>query len=199
MTPAAPAGLMTAEEFYDWASLPENADRKWELEDGVPVEVPTVPSPGELHGAICWVVAFVLGGYLYRRGAGYICTNDTGLIVRRKPDGVRGPDVLLFLTGKPVDQLNRGWADQVPALVVEVFSPSDRPGTLNRRVKQYLRRGVPLVWVVYPDERTVDVYRPGVESESLGGDDDLSAPDVLPGFACTVSALFTLPGTEPAA
>ncbi len=200
MTPTAPAGLMTAEEFYDWACLPENADRKWELDDGIPVEIPTVPPPGELHGVICWVVAFVLGKYLYHRGAGYLCTNDTGLIVRRRPDVVRGPDVMLFLTSKPTGRLNRGWADQVPHLVIEVYSPSDRPGKLNRRITQYLKRGVPLVWVVYPEDRSVDVYRLGAQTVSLiEGGDDLSAPDVLPDFACKVSDLFALPGTPPAA
>lgn len=201
MTPTAPAGLMTAEEFYDWACLPENADRKWELDDGVPVEVegPDMPPPGELHGVICWVVAFVLGKYLYQRGAGYLCTNDSGLLVRRRPDAVRGPDIMLFLAGKSADRLNRGWADQVPPLVVEVFSPSDRPGKLNRRITQYLKRGVPLVWVVYPEEQTVEVRRPGAEPVSLEGTDPLTFPDVLPGFACTVSDLFALPGAPPAA
>ena len=41
MTPATlpppPAGPMTVEEFTAWAGRPENYDKKWGLEDGVPV------------------------------------------------------------------------------------------------------------------------------------------------------------------
>lgn len=201
MTPTAPAGLMTAEEFYEWACRPENADREWELEDGVPVEVggPDMPPPSELHGILCGWIAHLLWLYVIARGAGRVVTNDSGLVVRRRPDAVRGPDVMLFLASKTTDQLSRGPVEEVPPLVVEVFSPSDRPGKLNRRVGQYLKRGVSVVWVVYPEDGIVDVHRPGTEAVSLEGSDDLSAPDVLPDFSCKVSDLFALPGGPPAA
>lgn len=186
--------LMTAEEFFDWANRPENEGRRYELENGGVVEM---PSPGELHGVVCWLIAHVLGNYLFSRGGGYLCTNDTGLIVRRSPDTVRGPDILVFLTTKTVQQMNRGFADEVPAAVVEVFSPSDKPGQLNRRIAQYHKRGVPLVWVVYPEDRTVDVHRPGRAADSLTEGDELAGGDVLPDFRCRVADLFALPGSAP--
>ena len=198
MTPTAPAALMTAEEFFDWACRPENADRKWELEDGVPVEVTDVPPPGGPHGLVIWFVLTLLTDYVRRRQAGHMFPNDTGLVVRRRPDTVRGPDIMMFLDSQTLDQIPAGHVDRVPALVVEVFSPSDKPSKLNRRVRQYLKRGVPLVWVVYPDERSVDVHRPGKPADYLEWDDALSAPDVLPDFACKVSDLFALPGGPPA-
>jgi Uma2 family endonuclease len=202
MTPTAPAGLMTAEEFYDWANRPENADRRWELEDGVPVEVSSEESdisPGELHGVVCWLVARLLGNYLFARGAGYLCTNDTGLLVRRGPDTVRGPDVTLYLAGKPVGQLSRKYATDVPALVVEVMSPTDTHRRTTRRVGQYLKRGVPVVWVVEPDDRVVYVHKADEFTKVLEGDEPLTGNGVLPDFACKVSDLFALPGLPPAA
>jgi Uma2 family endonuclease len=186
--------LMTAEEFFDWANQPERADRHFELENGRVVEM---PSPGELHGVVCWLIGLVVGNYIFARGGGYVCTNDTGLIVRRGPDTVRGPDLMVFLAAKTVDQLNRGHADEVPAAVVEVFSPSDKPGQINRRIAQYHKRGVPLVWIVYPEDRTVDVHRVGRSPESLGEGDELIGGDDLPGFHCRVADLFTLPGSAP--
>jgi Uma2 family endonuclease len=187
--------LMTAEEFFDWANRPEHGDKHFELENGRVVEM---PSPGELHGVVCWLIAHLLGNYLFSRGSGYLCTNDTGLIVRRNPDTVRGPDVMVFLTAKTVDQLNLGHADEAPAAVVEVFSPSDKPGQLTRRIAQYHKRGVPLVWVVYPEDRSVDVYRPGRPTESLTESDELTGGDALPDFRCKVADLFALPGSAPA-
>lgn len=182
--------LMTAEEFFVWANRPEQDGKRYELENGVVVEM---PSPGVLHGTVCWLIAHILGNYVFARGSGFVCTNDTGLIVRRGPDTVRGPDLMVFLTAKTVDQLNRGYADEVPAAVVEVFSPSDKPGRLNARIKQYHKRGVPLVWVVFPEDRTVDVYRPGRSTESLEERDELAGEEDLPDFRCRVADLFTLP------
>ena len=186
---------MTAEEFFEWASRPENAGTRYELEDG---EIVAMPSPGELHGVVCWLIARLLGNYLFARGAGYICTNDTGLIVRRGPDTVRGPDVMLFLASKAFDQLNPKHADQIPDLVVEVFSPNDRVRKTFQRVEQYLRRGVRLVWVVYPDEHSVQVFH-GIEEFPKFHDelDDLTGNGVLPEFRCRVADLFAMPGVSP--
>lgn len=185
---------MTAEEFFDWANRPENEDGRYELEDG---EVVEMPSPGELHGFVCWLTSMILGNYLIRRGAGYMCTNDTGLVVRRKPDTVRGPDLIVFLESRTADQMSRKFCERVPPLVVEVFSPSDKPGKLNRRIDQYHRLGIPLVWVIYPEEQTVNVCRPNEFPKVLDETDELTGNGVLPDFSCKVADLFALPGQQP--
>ncbi len=46
-----------------------------------------------------------------------------------------------------------------------------------------------LVWVVYPNTRTVDVYQPD-DTATLGEEDSLSGLDVLPGFACPIKDIF---------
>src|SRR5438270_13969206 len=112
MSTAAPPGLLTAEEFYDWANRPENAGKRYELDAGRVVEM---PSPGKLHGVFCWMVIKLLTEYLSIRRAGYLCTNDTGLIVAHDPDTVRGPDVMLYLDTEPVDQITRRHAEDAPA------------------------------------------------------------------------------------
>jgi Uma2 family endonuclease len=185
--------LMTAEEFFEWANLPENSDTRYELEDGMVVPM---PSPGELHGFLCWLVAHVLGGYVVPRG-GYLMTNDTGLIVRRRPDSVRGPDVMVFMDGRKASELSRGHSERVPLLVVEVLSPSDQFSKTLRRVDQYEARGVPLIWVVDPDERAVHVFRPNELRKRLEESDELTGNGVLPDFSCKVADLFTLPGQPP--
>lgn len=186
---------MTAEEFYDWANQPGNADRRWELEDGEPIEV---PSPGVPHALVCWFVIKVLTEYVVRRRAGHILTNDCGLIVRRKPDSVRGPDVMLSLESLRLEHAPQGHLDGIPALVVEVVSPSDTEKETNRRVRQYLTRGVPLVWVVYPRTRLVNVCRPNEFHKTLDETDELTGNGVLPDFACPVRHLFEPPDLLPA-
>jgi Uma2 family endonuclease len=157
MATTAPTAAMTAEEFFDWCGRPENAGKRLELDNGRVVEM---PSPGRRHGTVCGLTTRLLGNYTFTRGGGSVATNDSGLIVRRNPDTVRGPDIMLFLTAATFDDIPAGPADETPALVVEVLSPSDNMTRTLRRVRQYHGRGVPLVWLIDPEERTVHVYRP---------------------------------------
>jgi Uma2 family endonuclease len=193
-TTATTPAKMTAEEFFDWANRPENGGKRYELERG---EVVEMPSPGVRHGTVCWILGGIIWQYLSRWGAGHATTNDAGLIVQRKPDTVRGPDLMVFLDAKRYDDLEVKYAERVPTLVIEVLSPEDRAGKTNRRIEQYIRRGVPLVWLVDPEDRIVTVYRPDELHKTLDETDELTGNGVLPDFSCRVADLFALPGSPP--
>lgn len=180
---------MTADEFWEWASRPENEDKHLELDQG---EVVEVPPPGELRGVLCSMIAHLLWNYVLGRGAGYVCGNDTGLLVQRDPDTVRGPDVMLFNEPRRLEALSTKYATGLPALVVEVVSPWDSPGKVNRRIGQYLRRGVPLVWLVDPEPRIVTVYQPAKEHYTRDETEELTGEDVLPELRLRLVDLFTL-------
>ena len=154
-------------------------------------------SPTLTYGVVCWLVGRLLTSYLTVRDSGYMCTNDTGILVGRRPDTLRGADIMLFLTSKSWDQMTK-YVEDVPQLVVEVLSPTDRPNRVARRVRQYLDRGVPLVWTVDFEDRTVAVYRPDELSKTLDESDELTGNGVLPDFRCRVADLFALPGQPPA-
>lgn len=187
---------MTAEEFFAWANRPENADRRFELVNG---EVEEMPSPGEIHGLICGWVVHLLWLYVSRRGQGRVLSNDTGLVVRRGPDTVRGPDVMFFLTSRQLVDASLGHVTDVPDLIVEVLSPTDRHGRTLKRIGQYLKRGIPLAWVIDPEDHTLTVYRPNEFPKLLDEQDELTGNGVLPDFSCRVADLFTLPGQAPPA
>jgi Uma2 family endonuclease len=184
--------LMTAEEFWEWSQLPENLGRRVELERG---EVVEMSSPGEIHGTVCWWIAFLLGTYVMKRGRGRAATNDTGVIVEEGPDTVRGPDIVFFDETRPLDQLNWKHTRQVPTLVIEVLSPNDKPNKITRRIGEYLHRGVALVWIVDAEDRTVGVHRKGELPRTLDEKDELTGDDVLPDLKLSVTDLFKLPGT----
>jgi Uma2 family endonuclease len=186
---------MTAEEFYEWANRPENQGTLYELVQGEPVAMPT---PSELHGVVCFLIAHLLGKYIFQRGKGYICTNDTGLLVERDPDTLRGPDIMLFDELRRLEELSRQFAVAIPRLVVEVLSPSDRLGRVNRRINQYLKRGVPLVWLVDPEVRNITIYRPGKDLYTVEETEDLTGDEILPDFRCRAAEFFALPGQQAA-
>lgn len=185
------AKLMTAEEFYDWANRPENRDRYCELERG---EIVEMSRPGRLHGLVCANVVWALGGFVRQRKKGYICSNDTGVIVERDPDTVRGPDVMLFEDAARIEDVDRKYGETPPVLAVEVLSPNDTAGKLARRIAEQKRFGTPLIWVLDPEARNVIVYRPGREDRVVEEAEELTGEDVLPDLRVRVAELFALPG-----
>lgn len=188
--------LMTAEQFFEWVNRPENRDRHFELERGKVVET---SRPGERHGFICGNVTRILGNFTFQRRKGYVCSNDTGIVLERDPDTVRGPDVQLFDEVRRYDDLTPRYSERTPKLAVEVLSPNDQWGKVTRRITQLLSRGGPLVWLVDPEGRSITVYRPGQLPQVFEEDEEITGHDVLPDLRCRVADIFFLPGEDSSA
>jgi Uma2 family endonuclease len=184
---------MTAEEFYDFVHRPENANRWLELVRG---EVIELASPTKPHGFLCANVARILGNYTFQRNKGYITSNDTGVIVERDPDTVRGPDVSLYEDANVIEEIHPKYGETPPLLAVEVLSPEDRAALVMRKITEFLRSGVKMVWVVDLESRSVTVHRPDKPQVSVEGDQELTGDDVLPGFSCKVADIFRLPADK---
>jgi Uma2 family endonuclease len=190
--------LLTAEEFYHWANRPENRDKHFELVRG---EIVEMSRPGKRPGLICGNVARILGNFAVQRQKGYVCSNDTGVVVERGPDTVRGPDVLFFEDAEQVEQVEEKYGETPPLLAVEVLSPNNTYRKILDRVREQLRFGTRLVWVLDPDARDVMVSRAGkqpdtVEETLLKEQAELTGEDVLPDFRCQVAEFFALPGKQ---
>lgn len=186
--------LLTAEEFFDWANLPENRDLRFELEKG---EIVPVSLPGERHCAVCGNVTGILWNYTRQQGKGYVCPNDMGLILERDPDTVRGPDVALYTNKASYQDLNPKFSQKLPTLIVEVLSPSDRPNRMMKRIKEFLSRGVPMVWLLDPEARDLTVHRLNHPGQFIGEQDEVADLAELPGFRCPVRDFFSLPAVLP--
>lgn len=182
--------LMTAEQFFDWVHRPENRDRHFELEDGEIVEMSLA---GERHGVVCANVAYHLGSYVRKRKKGYICTNDTGLVLKRRPDTVRGADVVYYAESKKYTDLKPKFTDQMPSLIVEVFSPTDRMGRMLRRIERFLARGAPMVWLLFPEREELTIFRTGHEPVDVDATEEVANLKGLPGFRCKVAEFFEVP------
>lgn len=150
--------------------------------------------PGERHGVVCGNAAGILWTYSRNRKRGRVCTNDTGIIVEREPDTVRGADVTLYDDVRRYEDLNPKYSDQAPTLLVEVMSPNDKPGRTILRVYRFIAMGVSLVWVLDPEERTLDVFRHGRAPVGLSADQEVTGEDVLPDLRCKVADFFAMPG-----
>lgn len=97
----------------------------------------------------------------------------TELRMRISDTKYRIPDLVLTL-GKPREQV----LTQPPFLCIEVLSRQDKVSRLNRRVREYLDFGVPVVWVVDPAERTVWIYRQNGMEQAIGESVKLDGTDI---------------------
>lgn len=107
------------------------------------------------------------------------------------PNLVRKPDVSFVRRGRlPGERLPLGNARITPDLAVEVVSPNDTYYEVERKVQEYLRAGVPLVWVVNPSTRMARVHRPGGSLTDLEAHQELDGENVVPGFRCRVADIL---------
>ena len=164
--------LMTAAQFDQ---LPQDEGRKWELLDG---ELIPVSSATPEH-------SFILMK-LVRSTTGAVLS-DTEFAIgenrRLRPD-------LAVLSAAKWAQVERRRVPVtvMPDIVVEIVSPSESAGGLERKVDAYLQAGIPEVWVVYPETQHVLVH----SSASIRKLDASAVLDSerLPGWSLAVKELF---------
>ncbi len=186
--------LLTVDEYYEFVLRPENQGHAFELERG---RIVPVSRPGGRHGLVCGNVAMILNLYARRRQWGYVFSNDAGIILERDPDTVHGPDVAFFGGEPEYQDVNPKMTEGIPLLAVEVWSPTDRPGKMRRRVARFLQAGVRMVWVIDPEERDVTVWAGGTDVV-LDATQEIDGGDVLPDFRTPVAEFFWSPGNKPA-
>ena len=145
---------------------------------------------GNRHGIIELGFGKVLEDFVRPRQLGVVMVGEVGIYTRRKPDSVRGADVL-FISNERYSQVSsQGYLDVAPELIVEVLSPDDRWADMNRKLQEYFAVGVKLVWVADPDSRMVYAYRATTDVREFGEGDSLPGDDVLPSFNVPVVNLF---------
>jgi Uma2 family endonuclease len=178
------SALLTAREF---AKLPDNG-QKLELVRGrvVPVNMPT-----PRHGEICVNVIRIVGNHLELQPSGRLACNDSGVVVERDPDTVRGADVAYYSFERvPEGPLPNHYLEVAPDVIFEVRSPGDRWLKILAKVEEYLRAGVTYVCVL--DEQTMQahLFHSDQSPRVLTADEELHLPAVFGDFRVVVRRFF---------
>ena len=175
--------LVTADELYQMGS-----NAQYELFDGVLKEVPlSWAKPSVISAGIGISVL----KYVDSQKLGYVTGAAAGYVLSTNPDTVVAPDVG-FVSGAryPVGLSDWGFFPARPDLAVEVISPNHEPAHNAQKQELYRKAGVPLVWWVDPERKTVTVRRLDREPEVIGVAGTLDGEDVLPGFTLEVERIF---------
>lgn len=175
----------------DLLRMPEG--KGFELVDGQLVEQHMSMLSSLIGGNIYLAIAsFVKAqglGYAMPDGTAYQCFGDD-------EDRVRRPDASFLSSAKvrPGQVAEWGFIPVAPDLAIEVVSPNDLAYEVMQKTREYLEAGCRLVWTVYPDTRSIMVYRADGTVAHLHEKDAISGEDVLPGFAMPVAEIFRVPG-----
>jgi Uma2 family endonuclease len=77
-----------------------------------------------------------------------------------------------------------------PDFVVELRSPSDSLEKLQAKMQEYIDNGARLGWLIDPQRKVVEIYRPNQKVEIRSSPTTLSGEDVLPGFVLDLSPIL---------
>ncbi|NJK43664.1 MAG: Uma2 family endonuclease [Pleurocapsa sp. SU_196_0] len=177
--------LVTAEMLE---SMPHGEER-FELVRG---EIISMPPAGGEHGAITMDLAAVLAIHVKTHKLGRVFAAETGFILRRNPDTVRGADIAFISAARleTLGELPKGFCPIVPDLAAETISPNDLYTDTHEKALEWLEAGTRAVIVIDPHKRHVTVYRSRSNIVVLEGDDILELEDVVPGFRLPVITIF---------
>jgi len=170
---------MTDEEFT--AFCDEHPDLNFEMsaEGELIVMAPTHSDTGARNLEI----AGELRNWAKKHRRGYGCDSSTGFVL---PNGARrSPDASWTLKNR-VDQLGarkrKAFWHLCPDFVIEVRSDSDRLKTIRKKMVEYVEQGAQLGWLIDPENKTVEIYRPDAKTEIREGINKLEGEGPLAGF-----------------
>ena len=146
--------------------------------------------PGVWHGKVAAKLTYLLGAFVYVNELGVLCAQDTGFQIRAAPDTVRAPDVAFIAAARTHLVVPSGYGTEAPDLVVEIVSPSDRPGEVLSKVADWLEAGVRLVWVIDPMRASAQVHRADGSIALVAADGVLDGEDILAGFSVRLSEVL---------
>jgi Uma2 family endonuclease len=137
-------------------------------------------------------VSAVLRAYAREHKLGVVLAGDPGVILRRNPDRVRGPDVCFIRQERLAPGgIPRGYLETVPDLIVEIISPGDTATEVEAKMEEWLRAGARLAWAMYPETRSILAYRSLTDIQVYSETELIDAAPVLPDFRVRVADLFS--------
>ena len=187
-----PGTLTSAEEY---ARLPDEPGWRTELTDGRVVRMPQVKD--HAHGWIIDNLSRRLSPYVHDRQLGRLTYSQEGYdISRQSAEGetVWAPDLAFVSTEHlPIVREARRqgkYARLAPDLAVEVVSPSEGRTYVTEKVQRWLSAGTRLLWVIWPESQTVEVWQADDPMSVLKMPGRLDGLEVIPGFTMPVAELF---------
>src|SRR5690606_1057857 len=112
--------------------------------------------------------------------------------LRLLPGNVRMPDVSFVSWDRFPDGVPpKGQVMPVaPTLAIEVLSPGNTKGEMDRKLRDYFSAGVKLVWYIDPVKRIASIYHDPEQCSVVDASGELLGDPVLPGLRIALGGVF---------
>ena len=146
-------------------------------------ESPADFTSGEINARFCaflfsWVEPRKLGHIIGSKGGFQLANGD-----------VVAPRISFF-SRERLKRVPRTYPELAPDLVVEIKSAFDRLASVQQKIQRFLDLGVKVALLIDPDAQTVAVYRLDSRVTVLGDSQNLTIPELFPGWELAVSQLW---------
>jgi Uma2 family endonuclease len=189
--------LITVDEFL---ALPDDGKERW-LINGVVHEFER-ENPGVDMTVRNWLHSVVLSNFVQQLRnwvdlqpfpRGTVVSGEAGFRLEDSPTAIVGIDVA-YISPRLTSQLSSSSAliEGVPELAVEILSPHDTQEKVNKKIGIYQSAGVPLVWIVDPELKTIVVHAQGKAPVMFNREQTITAEPYLPGFSAAVEKLLAV-------
>ncbi|GBF80608.1 Uma2 family endonuclease [Aphanothece sacrum] len=78
-----------------------------------------------------------------------------------------------------------------PDFIIELRSLNDSLPKLQKKMEEYQDNGAKLGWLIDPQRKLIEVYRPDQSVEILDSPTTISGEDILPGFVLDLTEIFS--------
>jgi Uma2 family endonuclease len=146
---------------------------------------------GEKHGWIGSLLIHLLMTWALATQAGRVYGGDTMFVLDGEPGNIRlkrQPDVAFVAAARL--QATSGYFYGPPDLAVEIISPSERPGDIQKKLREYRMHGVQQVWLIYPETHEMVAHLPDSTARTYRIVETIEGGELLPGLRLPVAALF---------
>ena len=181
------ANPITDEQFEQLCA--QNRDTKFEMtsQGELIVMSPTGSESGrqngDLFGQIWYWNRQIKLGVVFDSSTGFTLPNSA----KRSPD-VSWIEISRW--NKLTKEQRRKFAPIAPDFALELLSPNDRLSDVQRKMEEYQECGVKLGWLLYPDEKRVEIYRLGKDVEILIAPQSLLGEDLMPELRVELNEIF---------
>jgi Uma2 family endonuclease len=178
---------LTDEQFFQ---LCQN-NRDLRFERTVTGELIIMPPTGGITGDRNSELNFQLRAWNHQQKLGKVFDSSTGF---KLPNGAdRSPDaswVAIERWNALTPEQQEKFVPFCPDFVVELRSKSDVFSKVQAKMQEYIDNGAKLGWLIDPQRKIVEIYRPNREVEILRSPSTLSGENVLPEFILDLSEIL---------
>lgn len=146
-------------------------------------ESPADFTSGEINARFC----ALLFSWVEPRKLGHIIGSKGGF---QLPNGDVVAPRISFFSRERLKRVPRTYPEMVPDLVVEIKSAFDRLASVQQKIQRFLDLGVKVALLIDPDAQTVAVHYLNSGVRMLGDGENLTIPELFPGWELAVSQLW---------